>query len=86
MPISGDAREVLDQEMLRIRARLLELGAALDRVERAGPQAVDDPRWEQIRESLETLASERTARTERIQLLFSLPYDPQWQERFSSAL
>lgn len=84
MPILRDAQEVLDQEMLTIRAKLLELGAALDRVERSGPQAADDPRWQQIRTALEMLASERTARTERIQLLFSLPYDSQWQERFSA--
>lgn len=83
MPVLRDARKVLDQEMLEIRARLLELGAALDRVERCGPEAGDDPRWNQIRQALEALASERTARTENIQLLFSLPYDPQWRQRLS---
>lgn len=74
------AKETLDREFLTIRGRLLDLAAALDRIERAGPEAMDDPRVEKIRQSLDILASTEGARAERIQLAFSLSYEENWQQ------
>ena len=85
MPIPANAAEVLDRELLEIRARLLEVAAALDRVERASGSIEDDPRWAKIRQSLEVLANRGNDRAEQVQLLFSLPYDRQWQARFAEA-
>lgn len=83
MPIPIDAAEVLNREFLEIRARLLHIAASLDRLERAEGSVVDDPRLAAIRRGLEILASEEADRAERIQLLFSRPYDAQWQKVFA---
>jgi hypothetical protein len=69
------ATQVLDREFLGIRSRLIELAAALDRVDRANGAVAGDPRWSQIRRSLELLAAGATPRAEGIEKLFSLPYD-----------
>jgi hypothetical protein len=68
-------RTVLDREFLGIRSKLVELAAALDRVDRAEHELADDPRRMQIRSSLELLAADVSNRAERVQLEFSLPLD-----------
>jgi hypothetical protein len=44
MANSRTARDVFDQEFLTIRAKLLEVAAALDRIDRAGGSLANDPR------------------------------------------
>ena len=73
------ARETLDRYFLDMRARLIDLGATLDRIGRAEGSAADDPRITQIHQALEILAAVSNDRAEKLQLLFSLPYDPRWQ-------
>lgn len=68
----------LDREFLTIRARLIDLAAMLDRLDRAQDAATDDPRLASVRRSLEILAEREPGRVERIQLGFSLPYDENW--------
>ncbi len=76
------ALEVLDREWLTVRARLLEVAAALDRIHRARGSVTEDPRMEQIQKSLALLANERDDRAAQLQMAFSLPYDPEWRERY----
>ena len=83
MSIPLDALEVLNRELPEIRARLLQLAAALDRMDRGAGSAADDPRRRTIDEGLRLLLSEGPDRAERIQRLFSLPYDPKWKEQFA---
>lgn len=73
--------EVLEREFLVLRGRLLDVAATLDRLDRAGGPPPEDPRTDQLRRSLEILASPgpRTDRAEQIQLIFSLPYNPHWR-------
>ncbi|MDZ7617679.1 MAG: hypothetical protein U1E05_11780 [Patescibacteria group bacterium] len=78
----ANASEVLDREWLTVRARLLEVAAALDRVDRAEGSVANDARIGQIREALTLLTRERDHRAEQLQLALSLPYDPQWRERY----
>jgi hypothetical protein len=66
------AAEVLDRDFLAIRCRLIELAAALDRIDRAPGSAMGDPRLAQIRRSLEILAGLSPDRAERVQMEFSL--------------
>lgn len=73
------ASEVLDREFLGVRARLIDVAAALDRLDRAEGSAAADPRLQTIRRALEVLAGDAPARAERVQMLFSLPYDEAWQ-------
>jgi len=75
MPTSIAARASLDREFLGIRCRLIELAAALDRIDRAGKPADGDPRMAQIRRSLEILADDAPHRAEQVQMVFSLPYE-----------
>lgn len=87
MPIPMAAAEVLDREFLSVRARLIDIAAILDRIDRAGgptPQdsAAEDPRLDKIRQALEVLAGNESDRAERLQLIFSLPYRDQWQKEY----
>jgi hypothetical protein len=65
--------KLLDREFLGIRCRLIELAAALDRIDRAADAVADDPRRAQIRRSLEILAGNAPERAERVEMSFSLP-------------
>ena len=76
------APKVLDQFFLEARARLLDLAAILDRIQR-GPDAsavARDPRLARIREALEALGDQPSDRAERLQMIFSLDYDPAWEK------
>ncbi len=84
MPIPLDAPEVLEREFLGVRAKLLEVGATLDRIDRAEGRVEDDRRMALIRRGLEILSRPDGDRAEQIQLLFSLDYDDGWREKFSA--
>ena len=75
------AARALDAFFLEARARLLDLAAILDRIGRgAGRVPVeDDPRLSRIRQALEVLHDQSGGRAERIQQIFSLDYDPNWE-------
>jgi hypothetical protein len=74
------ATEILDREFLIIRGKLLEVAAALDRIERGKGSAADDQRLNKIRETLGLLARPGAKRAEELQMLFSLPYEPKWRK------
>jgi hypothetical protein len=74
MPTSTAGRAALDREFLGIRCRLIELAAALDRIDRSGRPTDDDARVTQIHRSLEILAADAPNRAEQVQMVFSLPY------------
>ena len=76
------AAEVFDQELLPIRAKLLEVAAALDRIDRAEGSLVDDPRRTQVQAAIQILLRPEDDRAEQIQLIFSRPYEADWRERF----
>ena len=78
------APEVFDQTFLLVRARILEIAAALDRIDRAEAAAAvrADPRFAQIRQGLEILLSEGTHRAALIQENFSDQYDPTWMKKY----
>lgn len=74
--------KVLDREFLELRATLITLAAALDRISRAGEADVVDPRWERVQRALRVLLEPRDDRAEEIQLIFSRPYNPNWRREF----
>jgi hypothetical protein len=85
MPNSRTASDVFEQEFLAIRAKLLEVAAALDRVDRAdrGEKMVDgDRRRTQVQAAIQVLLRPEDDRAEQIQLIFSRPYEREWQEKF----
>jgi len=83
MSVPLEASEILNREFPEIRAWLLQIGAALDRMERGIGSVADDPRRQSIDEALRLLLVPGPNRAEQIQLLFSLRYDPNWQQDFA---
>jgi hypothetical protein len=79
MPNAASSQVVLDREFLEIRARVLEIAAALDRLDRADGPPADDPRVAALGQALDVLRSADGDRAERVQLIFSLPYDNSWR-------
>jgi hypothetical protein len=80
MPTKTD---VLNREFLEVRAKILELAAALDRLQRAEGSLEGDPRVARIQNALDTLrASATNGRAEDVQLIFSLPYDDDWRKQY----
>lgn len=77
-PLASSA--ALDAYFLEARCKLLDLAALLDRIDRGdGSTVQNDPRLARIRQALQMLGAESEGRAERIQRLFSLEYDPQWE-------
>lgn len=73
------APEVLSREFLEVRAKILEIAAAFDRLERSEGDVSDDPRVARLREALKVLSEPKSDRAEQVQLVFSRPYDETWQ-------
>lgn len=75
------AAEVLDRDFLALRHRILDVAAALDRIDRGVSRGAveDDPRMGSIRSALAVLGESETGRVERVQMVFSRPYDPGWR-------
>ena len=82
MSIPMTASQVLDREFLEIRAKVLELAASFDRLDRAEGVVAGDPRLSLIREAIDVLQSDADDRAEQVQLIFSLHYDDEWQKKF----
>ena len=82
-----NAEEILEREFLGIRAKLLEVAAALDRLERAEGSVTSDPRMQLLNTALKLNADANhgPSRAEKMQMLFSERYDPDWVKSFDLA-
>jgi len=71
---------MLDRCFLEIRHRLLDIAAGIDRIDRADDAAKtrSDHRYLQLEEAVRLLIDGKPDRAERIQMVFSLPYDGKW--------
>lgn len=70
--------EILDREFLGVRARLIEVAAVLDRIDRSqgATETTGSDRIAKIREAIEVLGTCSTDdRASLIQMIFSLPAD-----------
>jgi hypothetical protein len=79
MPVPIDAPELLNQEFLEIRARLLQVAAALDRLDRADGDVSRDKRRTDLDRAIRVLLETNSDRAARLQMIFSLPYDRDWK-------
>lgn len=82
-PMAGKrtAADVLDREFLEMRAKVLELAASFDRIDRAEGAVDDDRRARLLDEALEVLRrGGEPNRAERVQLIFSRAYAENWRE------
>jgi hypothetical protein len=78
------ANKILDDSFLEIRAKLLEVAATLDRLDRScdeqAPLTSDaHPRRAKLDEAIRILLSEGPDRAERVQRLFSREYRTDWR-------
>ena len=75
------APEMLDREFLQVRCRLLEIAAALDRIDRSesADATRSDPRMAKLFEGAAVLNDDEPNRAERVQLVFSDAYDETWR-------
>ncbi|MEO2047235.1 MAG: hypothetical protein ABGX16_11760 [Pirellulales bacterium] len=82
-------QQVMQREYLPVRAKILEIAAALDRIDRASAKSVTESKTsesessrEQLQQALGVLLQSESGRAERVQKIFSLPYDQKWQQAF----
>jgi hypothetical protein len=75
------ASDVFEQEFLQIRAKILEVAAALDRLDRANGSVESDSRRLQIQAAIQVLMRPDEDRAEKVQLIFSRAYAENWQEK-----
>ena len=82
MPSMMKTGAVLDRDFLEMRHRVLDLAAALDRIDRGqeAPAVQDDPRLATLQRAIRVLTDGQGNRAERVQLVFSIPYDENWRE------
>ncbi len=78
------ANSILDETFLDMRAKLLEVAADFDRIDRASDHGdVLSGQSQQLRqrldEALQILLSENADRAERLQILFSRQYQDTWR-------
>ncbi len=75
------AKQALERYFLEARSKLLDIAAILDRIGRGKnvKTAELDPRVAKIRQALEVLNDPRGGRAERIQKIFSLDYEAEWE-------
>ena len=82
VPAPMAAPAVLDREFLEIRAKILQLAASFDRLDRGENSVAGDPRMSLIEEGLQVLHQEAGDRAEKIQMIFSRSYDENWRDTY----
>lgn len=73
---------MLDREFLHIRSKILDIASALDRIDRQDNTNTthSDPRMKKMMEALQWLAGKEQDRAQKIQMIFSDVYDPDWKQ------
>lgn len=77
------ASQIFDREFLEVRAKILELAASFDRLQRSQGSVEEDPRWLRIQEALASLSKSEGDRAEQVQLIFSRKYEATWPQKFN---
>ena len=78
------ADQIFDESFLEVRAKLLEIAATLDRIDRTADESgpltgKTEPRRLKLDEAIRILLSEGPDRAERLQRLFSREYENDWR-------
>lgn len=77
------AREVLDQEFLQVRAKILEISAFFDRLSEAEASDVNQDQLQLLKNGCEILNDSDENKAARVQLLFSREYDADWRDKYA---
>lgn len=79
---SRDAQQVLAEEFLTARSKILDLAATLDRLDRASGNVDHAAQMQLLIQGLETLLDGQADKARRVQLLMSRHYDPDWRKTY----
>ena len=77
--------EILDREYLEMRAKILQLAASCDRMDRAGEttdESTPDERAVKLESGLKILLDDQPDKARRVQELFSRQYNESWRSEF----
>jgi hypothetical protein len=77
-----NASQTMDREFLTMRAKVLELAASFDRIQRSEGEGPIDARWKRLVQATQILLEPEEGRAERVQLHFSREYMETWREEF----
>ena len=77
------AQQIVAEDFMIARARIVELAATLDRNERATGDVVDSKNMQLLMQGMHILCDDEVEKAKRVQLLMSRQYDPQWQTQMS---
>ena len=78
-PQAPSPQEIFDIELPLMRAKVLELAASLDRIDRAEGVALEGQQLAPLQQAIETLLRPDNNRAEQIQQIFSRPYQENWR-------
>jgi hypothetical protein len=81
MPGQRDSNRVFEEDFLPLRAKLIEIAASLDRIDRAGGSFALEGKRAQVYEAIRALLTPDDDRAEQIQRIFSRPYEDNWQKK-----
>lgn len=76
-----NSNQVMEREFLQIRAKILEIAASLDRIDRAEGNC-DDSQMDLVQKGIAILAGDSGEKAVEVQMLFSRQYDDQWRSQF----
>ena len=79
-PMTSDA--ILERDFLKARAKVLEVAATLDRIDRAEGEVRDARRRQLLDQGIQALLKVESNRAEQVQLIFSLAYRDDWRGQF----
>ncbi len=73
--------QVIDQEFLQVRAKILEIAAFFDRLDSESRLSENaEGRLNLLRNGCQILLDHQEDKAARVQLLFSRAFDPKWRE------
>jgi hypothetical protein len=81
MPGQRDSNQVFEEDFLPLRAKLIEIAASLDRIDRAGGLFALEGKRDQVYEAIRALLRSDDDRAQEIQRIFSRPYEENWRNK-----
>lgn len=80
--MSRSPSEILAQEFLQTRAKILEIAAFYDRLGDTASAELDCRQLELLQRGCQILDDDQPDKAARVQLLFSCAYEEKWREQF----
>ena len=81
--VERSAEQIVADDFMIARARIVELAATLDRIERATGDVEDSTNMQLLIQGMHILCDDEVEKAKRVQLLMSRQYDPKWQSQMS---